>query len=96
MDQQMQLNRIADAAIDIYASVCVLSRATHTLEQGLPSAEHELLLANLWCDTAYERVMNNLSRLDGANNLSNYAMAAEIAKNVVERQGCVQEHPLGV
>lgn len=96
MDQQMQLNRIADAAIDIYASVCVLSRATHTLEQGLPSAEHELLLANLWCDMAYERVMNNLSRLDGANNLSNYAMSAEIAKNVVEKQGCVQEHPLGV
>merc|ERR1712142_1015829 len=96
MDQQMQLNRIADAAIDIYASVCVLSRATRTLEQGLPSAEHELLLANLWCDLAYERVMNNLSKLDGSNNLTNYAQAAEIAKNVVERQGCVQEHPLGV
>merc|ERR1719511_133757 len=96
MDHQMQLNRIADAAIDIYASVCVLSRATHTLNQGLPSAEHELLLANLWCDQAYERVMNNLSKLDGSNNLNNYAMAAEIAKNVVERQGCVQEHPLGV
>merc|ERR1719462_246631 len=96
MDHQMQLNRIADAAIDIYASVCVLSRATRTLEQELPSAEHELLLANLWCDQAYERVMNNLSKLDGTNNLSNYTMAAEIAKNVVERQGAVQDHPLGV
>jgi len=96
MDRQMQLNRIADAAIDIYASVCVLSRATRTLEQGLPSAEHELLLANLWCDLAYERVMQNLSKLDGAGNMSNMKMSAEIAKNVVERQGVVQDHPLGV
>jgi hypothetical protein len=74
----------------------VLSRASHTLNRELPSSEQELLMANLWCDLAYERIMNNLSKLDGTNNLNDYQMISEIAKSVVEAQGVVQEHPLGV
>jgi very long chain acyl-CoA dehydrogenase len=48
------LNRIAAAAIDIYAMVVVLSRASTSLNKNLPSAEHERMLTQVWCDEVCE------------------------------------------
>jgi len=44
------LNRLANAAIDIYAMVVVLSRASRSLEQNLVSARHESMLTKVICD----------------------------------------------
>lgn len=49
VEQQFLLNRLAAAAIDIYAMVVVLSRASRSLQGGYSSAEHESLLAKVWC-----------------------------------------------
>lgn len=49
IDEQFLLNRLANAAIDTYTMAVVLSRATRSLSLGLPSAQHELLLAEVWC-----------------------------------------------
>ena len=49
-DEQFLLNRLADSAIDIYAMVVVLSRASRALEQNLLSARHESMLAKVICD----------------------------------------------
>jgi hypothetical protein len=43
------LNRIAQAAIDTYTMTVVLSRATRALNLGLPSAEYEALLTQVYC-----------------------------------------------
>lgn len=48
IDEQFILNRIANATIDTYTTAVVLSRASRSLKLNLPSAEHELLLAQLW------------------------------------------------
>uniref|UniRef100_A0A8C9WGL6 Very long-chain specific acyl-CoA dehydrogenase, mitochondrial n=1 Tax=Scleropages formosus TaxID=113540 RepID=A0A8C9WGL6_SCLFO len=48
-DEQFVLKRVADSAIDLYAMVVVLSRASRSLAQGLPSAQHEKLLCETWC-----------------------------------------------
>src|ERR1700744_3195166 len=45
VDQQFLLNRLADCAIDIYAMVVVLSRATTSLNKKLDTASHERLMA---------------------------------------------------
>jgi len=44
------LNRLANSAIDIYAMVAVLSRASRALEQNLMSARHESMLTKVICD----------------------------------------------
>ena len=49
VDEQFILNRIAQAAFDTYTMAVVLSRATMSLNKNLPSAEHELLMAQTWC-----------------------------------------------
>merc|ERR1711953_1516072 len=38
--EQFLLNRLAAAAIDIYATTCMLSRCTQSLNEGRPSAMH--------------------------------------------------------
>lgn len=49
VDQQFELNRLASAAIDLFASAVVLSRASRSLQQGAASARHEENLAVIWC-----------------------------------------------
>lgn len=59
MDQQFILNRIAQAAFDTYTMSVVLSRATMSAKKKLPSAEHELLMAQTWCTEVRTYVICN-------------------------------------
>ena len=49
-DEQFLLNRLAEAAIDIYSMVVVLSRCSRSLNQGLETAQHEVGLVNTIVD----------------------------------------------
>lgn len=49
VNQQSVLSRVADMAIDTYAMVVVLSRATRSIQQNVESADHEVLMTNAWC-----------------------------------------------
>lgn len=61
-DEQFLLNRVAEAAIDIYAMVVVLSRASRSLANHKPSAQHEKLLCTVWCDevSAFEGFIRDI------------------------------------
>ncbi|GBO36282.1 hypothetical protein AVEN_168480-1 [Araneus ventricosus] len=48
-DEQFLLNRLANAAIDIYAMSSILSRATFSLNKNAPSAAYEEKLVNVYC-----------------------------------------------
>ena len=50
LEQQFLLNRLAAAAIDIYSSAVVLSRATRSLNMNSPTASHEEKIARVWCN----------------------------------------------
>ncbi|XP_022119259.2 very long-chain specific acyl-CoA dehydrogenase, mitochondrial isoform X1 [Pieris rapae] len=56
VDEQLVLNRLAAAAIDATTSAAVLSRASRAVRLGLPSADHELRLAEAWTEEATERM----------------------------------------
>ncbi len=45
--QQFILNRIANAAIDIYAMACIISRCSRSLNNGVESAMHEELMTKV-------------------------------------------------
>lgn len=49
IEKQFVCNRLAEAVIDTYAMACTLSRATQSIEQKLPSAEHEILMTKVFC-----------------------------------------------
>lgn len=48
VNEQFILNRLANAAIDIYASAVVLSRATKSLNEERKTAQVEKLMAEAW------------------------------------------------
>ena len=63
-NQQLVVKRLADIAIDIFVSLCVLSRVTKSIEKnGLPGSVEERNLATLFVQQAKRRARTNLRRL---------------------------------
>lgn len=50
IEEQFYLNRLAEATIDAYSMAVVISRASRSIEKNLPSAPHETLMAQVWCN----------------------------------------------
>uniref|UniRef100_A0A182MJ79 Very long-chain specific acyl-CoA dehydrogenase, mitochondrial n=1 Tax=Anopheles culicifacies TaxID=139723 RepID=A0A182MJ79_9DIPT len=96
VDRQFQLARVADCAIDIYTMAAVLSRATRSAKKGLPSAEHELLMAQIWCQEANSRVQRNINRIHSDTYKAHYQRLAQVAWNVSERRGIPHTNPLEI
>ncbi|MBN3318575.1 ACADV protein, partial [Atractosteus spatula] len=95
VDEQFVLKRVADSAIDLYAMVVVLSRASRSLTQGHPSAQHEKVLCETWCFEAYERIMLDIKVLRSSSSKQIFKNLRAISTAVVESGGTVSPHPLG-
>ncbi|XP_060635867.2 very long-chain specific acyl-CoA dehydrogenase, mitochondrial isoform X1 [Anolis sagrei] len=96
IDEQFVLKRVADSAIDLYAMVVVLSRASRSLERGQPTAQHEKALCDTWCIEASDRVTRNLSSLRSSSTRQLFKNLRGISKAVVESEGIVTPNPLGI
>ena len=95
VNQQFLQNRVANAAIDIFAMVAVLSRASATLNAGGEAADMEVKMCDVWCREAARRVEHYLSELQSKKSLLTFTDMAAISDAVIERQTVVQQHPLG-
>merc|ERR1719432_661111 len=96
INEQFLLNRLANATIDIYASSCVLSRCTQSLNEGRPSAMHEELVTRAWANEANMRIASNLGALKNPVQLDPFKMLSQISQNVCENNAPVQGNPLGI
>ncbi|KAJ8416633.1 hypothetical protein AAFF_G00325110 [Aldrovandia affinis] len=95
IDEQFVLKRVADSAIDLYAMVAVLSRASRSLSQGLPSAQHEKMLCETWCIEAHQRITHDIKALRSSSSKQLFKNLRAISTAVVENGGVVSPHPLG-
>lgn len=95
IDEQFVLKRVADCAIDLYAMVVVLSRASRSLSQGHSSAQHEKMLCETWCTEAHKRVMQDIKFLRSGTSKQTFKNLRAISAAVVENGGVVAPHPLG-
>ncbi|KAL4220387.1 hypothetical protein ACF0H5_020790 [Mactra antiquata] len=95
MHEQMVLNRVAEAAIDIYGMVCVLSRASRSLSTNVASASTESAMCQTFCEEASVRVETNLNIAVSDRNMKTFRTLSTISDEVIKHGGCVQEHPLG-
>jgi acyl-CoA dehydrogenase family protein 9 len=93
IDEQLLLERVANVAIDLYAMVAVISRATRSLEQSRPQAEHEGLLASRFCDEADRRIRRNLRALE-AGRKNGDVQLDQIAEALLDGGGYLPLHPL--
>ncbi|KAK2863102.1 hypothetical protein Q5P01_002635 [Channa striata] len=95
IDEQFVLKRVADCAIDIYAMVVVLSRASRSLSQGHTAAQHEKMLCETWCMEAYERVLRDIKTLRSSESRQLFKNLRAISTAMVENGGVVAPHALG-
>jgi acyl-CoA dehydrogenase family protein 9 len=65
LERQFHQKRLYDAVADIYAQVCVLSRATSIFEdQGVEPSGQERYIAETFCTRAAARVESNLDKIE--------------------------------
>ncbi|KAK1797178.1 hypothetical protein P4O66_008567 [Electrophorus voltai] len=95
IDEQFVLKRVADMAIDLYAMVVVLSRASRALSQGQASAQHEKMLCETWCIQAHDRIMQEIKFLKSGTSKQVFKNLRAISSAVVENGGIVNPNPLG-
>lgn len=92
--EQFLLNRLANSAIDIFASMCTLSRASRSEKLNLTTAQHEINMAKVLCSEASERVNIALSSIRSQNKLENFELMKQISDCLCEAGGVAQAHPL--
>uniref|UniRef100_A0A4W2EHG4 Very long-chain specific acyl-CoA dehydrogenase, mitochondrial n=1 Tax=Bos indicus x Bos taurus TaxID=30522 RepID=A0A4W2EHG4_BOBOX len=96
INEQFLLQRLADSAIDLYAMVVVLSRASRSLSEGHPTAQHEKMLCDSWCIEAAARIRENMTALQSDPQQQElFRNFKSISKALVERGGVVTSNPLG-
>ncbi|GFY75990.1 very long-chain specific acyl-CoA dehydrogenase, mitochondrial [Trichonephila inaurata madagascariensis] len=96
INEQFLLNRLANSAIDIYAMTTILSRATCSLNNNIPSADYEEKIVNVFCHEASERVFQNLGVLKSGSKLKNFDFMKATALDVTNTGGPLTINPLGV
>ncbi|XP_032945213.1 very long-chain specific acyl-CoA dehydrogenase, mitochondrial isoform X3 [Rhinolophus ferrumequinum] len=96
VNEQFVLQRLADSAIDLYAMVVVLSRASRSLSEGHPTAQHEKMLCDSWCIEAAARIRESMVALQSDPQQQElFRNFKSISKALVERGGVVTSNPLG-
>lgn len=95
VDEQFILNRLANAAIDIYTSAVVISRASRSLDKGLPTAAQEKLMAEAWTLEASDRVKYNLKVIESGKHLDNFTKLSSVAKTICDNGALFTHNPLG-
>jgi alkylation response protein AidB-like acyl-CoA dehydrogenase len=93
IDEQMIVERLADIAIDLYAMVAVVSRATRALEQNRPAADHEALLASVFCEHAHRRIRRRLRAIEQGRKNGDVQLR-EIAEALLAGGGYLPSHPV--
>lgn len=94
MNEQIQLKRIADCAIDLFAMTATISRATTSINESISSAEHEEKLVKLFCAIASDRIETNLSDIKKSKEQDE--MLAQVADDVFKELKYIPSHPTGV
>ncbi|XP_055971140.1 very long-chain specific acyl-CoA dehydrogenase, mitochondrial [Sorex fumeus] len=96
VNEQFLLQRLADSAIDLYAMVVVLSRASRSLSEGHPTAQHEKMLCDSWCIEAAARIRENMAALQSDPQQQElFRNFKSISNALVEQGGVVTNNPLG-
>ncbi|XP_047203985.1 complex I assembly factor ACAD9, mitochondrial [Girardinichthys multiradiatus] len=94
VDEQLVLKRVADILINLYAMTAVLSRASRSISIGLRNHDHEVLLANTFCNDTFFKNNYFIVQLQKHAPENNDASIKKIAKAVLENRSYICSHPL--
>ena len=94
VDEQMQLERIADSAIALFAMTATISRASSSLLSGIESAAHEHKLTTLYCNLTSKKIQTLLDDMKTA--VKHDEQLREIANEVLTAEKYIPTHATGI
>jgi hypothetical protein len=94
VDAQLDLKRLADCAINIYAAFSSVSRASRSYCIGLHNAEYELNLAAVIATKTRSLVEELVKDLEGGTLFTLDQAHIDIGNKVFEKGGYYAVHPL--
>lgn len=92
--RHIELIRIADIAILIYAMLATSARASRAYCIGLRHAEQDIYLANAFCQEAQEKVLVLAKQLEQGQFITNDANYGALARYLFKQKEYFFEHPL--
>ena len=95
LDRQLELIRLSDAAVQIYAISCVLSRVTSAIADNSPTAERERQLAELFINRSSQQVFQNLRDATGKTLVNESKVISSLSSALIKSQGPFHRHTLG-
>lgn len=95
MERQLDVAKVADIIIDLTAATAAVSRAATSLKNGAPSAEHEVMLANLFAEDAKHRLAANIRGMSGSHKRLN-ELKNTVAKQLLDAGAYTPPHPTGI
>jgi len=95
IDRQYEVIRVANAAIDIYSMVAVLSRCSYALEKGIDSSPHEKQIVELFIRQASKRALANLTQAATPSE-TEMKIIKGLSEEVCNNEAMVQSHPINI
>ncbi|XP_020631609.1 acyl-CoA dehydrogenase family member 9, mitochondrial-like [Orbicella faveolata] len=96
IEEQLLLKRMADVSINLYGMTAVISRATRSINQELPSAHHEALLVDTICKEKYHANNALFKEVKSGSTKNGDEELKKIAEEIFSKGGCVAPHTLNV
>lgn len=94
INMQLELMRLADTAVKIYAMTCVLGRASRSYCIGLRNSESEVKYAIAICSKFKRQVRTDLNDLIDGLQVSGDISALKSGPDILEHHGYFLEHPI--
>lgn len=94
VNKQVEIMRLAECGILVYAMFCAVSRASRAYCIGLRHADYEMLIASAFCLDGCEKVKSLIKEIAEGPFLTNDHNYEKIAKQLFKSKGYFLEHPL--
>ncbi|KAF0698713.1 Aste57867_10667 [Aphanomyces stellatus] len=92
--EQMQMKRVADSAIQLFAMTATISRASTALTDNSPTAAHEQKVTELFVELASQKILDNLKAIRSSTKKD--IQLKTIADEVFAESSYIPSHPTGV
>uniref|UniRef100_A0A8R1DMG2 Uncharacterized protein n=2 Tax=Caenorhabditis japonica TaxID=281687 RepID=A0A8R1DMG2_CAEJA len=95
VDRQYEMVRVGSAAVNIYSSIAVLSRASHAIKNKASSADFERKIASLYVEGAMRSANKNLVEASSeAENAKLVATIDSLSRQICGNGGLPLQHPI--
>ena len=94
VEQQLLVKYIANSAMELFAMAAVVARASRANDEGSPTAAHETLLAETYCELAHYNISQFIKRAHKHSKTDGKVL--RIAELSYEHDGHLSLHPTGI